>query len=85
MRQTMMTTVWLVSGSFSVMFSRVYLGVHNPADIVSGGIMGVLILSIYLQVDDSLDRFISYGSNGKMMNFDMGYIFLICLVLLDKL
>ena len=27
-----------------------YLGVHSPADIVSGGIVGVIVLSLWVQV-----------------------------------
>jgi len=45
--------------SSTVMFSRVYLGVHSPADIVSGGLLGCILLSAYLQIDDALDFFIS--------------------------
>lgn len=41
--------------SVGVIFSRIYLGVHSPADMVGGGIMGVTILSIYLLVDDYID------------------------------
>lgn len=51
-------TLW----SFSLMFSRLYLGVHSPADIVSGGFVGVLVLSMWLQVDDIVDSFISEQS-----------------------
>ncbi|XP_039272641.2 uncharacterized protein LOC120346916 [Styela clava] len=56
-----LTCLFLVisSWSFSVMFSRLYLGVHSPADIVSGGFVGVLVLSLWLQVDDIVDNFIS--------------------------
>lgn len=45
--------------SSSVMLSRLYLGVHSPADIVSGGLLGCLLLSAYLQIDDALDFFVS--------------------------
>lgn len=36
--------------SFLVMFSRMYLGVHSPADILTGGIVGCLLLAGWLQV-----------------------------------
>lgn len=52
--------VMIALWSFSVMFSRLYLGVHSPADIVSGGFVGVLILSLWLQLDDIVDNFISH-------------------------
>ena len=50
-----------------MMFSRVYLGVHSPADIVAGGSIGVLLLSAYLRVDDHLDHYIGYGANGTLL------------------
>ena len=40
----------LSSGSFGVMLSRMYLGVHSPADIVCGGVVGVIVLSLWIQV-----------------------------------
>lgn len=49
----------IVLWSFSVLFSRLYLGVHSPADIVAGGFVGVIVLSLWLQVDDLVDDFIS--------------------------
>lgn len=57
---TMVTliTFW----STSVSFSRLYLGVHSPADIVSGVVPGTLMLLIYLSLDDTLDTFITSGS-----------------------
>ena len=39
------------------MLSRLYLGVHSPADIVSGGLLGCLLLSAYLQIDDAVRQF----------------------------
>jgi len=36
--------------SFCVMFSRMYLGVHSPADILCGGVVGCLLLAAWLQV-----------------------------------
>ena len=42
--------------SFSIMFSRLYLGVHSPADILCGGIMGCIILTFWLQIYESVER-----------------------------
>ena len=39
---------------FSILFSRLYLGVHSPADIMAGGIIGCTLLICYLLVDDAL-------------------------------
>eukprot|EP00731_Ephydatia_muelleri_P038076 Em0648g3a len=46
-----LTVLW----SFSVMFSRMYLGVHSPADIVVGGILGCLLLAGWLHWDLYID------------------------------
>ena len=47
--------------SFSIMFSRLYLGVHSPADILCGGIMGCVILTVWLQIYESVDNSLVYG------------------------
>jgi len=49
----------LASWSFCVMFSRLYLGVHSPADVVTGGILGCLLLAFWLQVDNMVDFYIT--------------------------
>ena len=56
--------VFCVLGSVSVMFSRLYLGVHSPADIVAGGIIGCVILAYWIKIDTIVDRSISFGDNG---------------------
>ena len=53
------------AGSVSVMFSRLYLGVHSPADIVVGGIVGCVILAYWIKIDSIVDRYISVGDNGE--------------------
>ncbi len=46
--------------------SRLYLGVHSLADVVSGLVPGGLLLLIYLGVSDSIYNFISQeNSCGK--------------------
>ncbi|CAB4006984.1 sphingosine-1-phosphate phosphatase 2-like [Paramuricea clavata] len=52
-------TIW----SVSVLLCRVYLGVHSPADVVSGSICGCLILAFWMKVDNYLDHYISLGNN----------------------
>jgi len=49
----------IVLWSFGVLFSRLYLGVHSPADIVCGGIIGVIVLCLWMLVDDYVDMYIS--------------------------
>lgn len=53
----------IVYWSVSVMFSRLYLGVHSPADIVAGGIIGCVILAYWIKIDTIVDRSISFGDN----------------------
>lgn len=57
--------LFLFKGSVFVMMSRLYLGVHSPADIVVGGIIGCIVLAIWMKTDDLFDMAISYGTNGK--------------------
>ena len=45
--------------SFLVMFSRMYLGVHSPADILTGGIIGCIILVLWLQNYILLETYLS--------------------------
>lgn len=52
----------MCSWSFSVMFSRIYIGIHSPADVVTGGILGCFLLSVFLQIDKQLDSLISQES-----------------------
>lgn len=43
-----------------IMFGRLYLGVHSPADILAGGLIGCCLLVVWLQVDTAVDA--SLGS-----------------------
>ena len=47
--------------SFSIMFSRLYLGVHSPADVLAGGIMGCVILIVWLLVDEYVETHLQSG------------------------
>ncbi|XP_062511387.1 uncharacterized protein LOC134187287 [Corticium candelabrum] len=66
---TMQTSLFLVTivWSFMVMFSRLYLGVHSPADIVSGGFIGCGILAIWLQVDVDIDTYVRTSNTAVLM------------------
>ena len=59
---------YFMLGSISVMFSRLYLGVHSPADIVAGGIVGCMILAYWIKIDAVIDRYIAFGDNGQSLN-----------------
>lgn len=53
--------VLIATWSFSIMFSRLYLAVHSPADILSGGILGLFILLFWLQIYEYVDRSLDSG------------------------
>lgn len=63
---------------FSVLFSRLYLGVHSPADVLIGGILGCLCLITYLLLEDVTRGLLFYGST----RFTLLYV-VISLVLLS--
>jgi len=41
--------------SSNVLFCRIYLGVHSPADVVTGGFLGCLIVTLMNRYDNLLD------------------------------
>ena len=49
-----------------MMFSRIYLGVHSPADVVAGSLVGCLTLSAWLHYDDILDRATAVSGQGTL-------------------
>ena len=53
--------------SFCVMFSRMYLGVHSPADILTGGVLGCLLLSLWLLVDSAVDEYIASSQSSILL------------------
>ncbi|CAM8968638.1 unnamed protein product [Rhodiola kirilowii] len=44
-------------------FGRMYLGMHSMIDIIGGLVFGLVILSLWLTVHESLDKFIVMGQN----------------------
>ena len=42
-----LATLWVLW----IGFSRVYMGMHTPIDILGGAIIGIMVLSSYLTVD----------------------------------
>lgn len=41
---------------FSILFSRLYLGIHSPADVLVGGVLGCLVLLFWLLVEEFLEK-----------------------------
>jgi len=44
-----------------------YLGVHSPADITGGMVIGAIILRIFLSISESIDNWILTGHNVPMI------------------
>ena len=59
-----------------IMFCRMYLGVHSPADILAGGLIGCCLLVMWLQVDTAVDN--SLSSVAFLSWVTLGYAVILC-------
>jgi len=53
-------------------FSRIYLGVHYPIDILGGWVLGLVVLVLYLVSIDPLERLLK--KKGLLFSFMLGFI-----------
>lgn len=57
-----------------------YLGVHSPADILTGGIVGCLLLALWLQWHEAVDQYLSGSpSGGSVLGLLCVIVLLLCL------
>lgn len=59
----------LVPAVVLVMYSRLYLGMHAPVDVIAGAVLGVLLLLTWILVDEAVDDFVTGGLNGEQSLF----------------
>ena len=55
--------------------SRLYLGVHSPADVIAGLIPGVVLLLLFLTLDDWIYSCISSSSHWGKFRRRTRYVF----------
>lgn len=75
---------WAVAFSYILLvsFSRVYLGVHFPTDILGGWAVGFVLLGIYLYVFPPLERTLS--KLRPMQLFLLSQLIPLCLILVQQ-
>src|SRR3712207_5849483 len=78
---------WVWTGSIAVVLlislSRVYLGVHFPADVIAGWVVGVILLLAYLTLESSVKRWLTAQS--FLMQILVALVFSLLIALVEIL
>ena len=66
--------VWLAAGllTLAISLSRLYLGVHFLHDVLLGWLLGVIVLIVYLRLEQPVGRWLSAQSLGKQTATALG-------------
>ncbi len=64
---------WLLAGLLilSIGFSRIYLGVHYPADVLAGWLLGLLLLLAWIRVEPRLATWASQRTPVQVLGFSL--------------
>ena len=64
---------WLLAGLLvlSIGLSRIYLGVHYPADVLTGWLLGLLLLLAWLRAEPGLAAWASRRTAGQVLAFSL--------------